>query len=275
MRLRTLLGGAITAMILIGAQGAGAQELRGQIEDVVRDYLAAHPDQIARLVADYLAKHPEALEATVAEVLKRRPATAGPVGVPSAGPRPSADFAAAIAANAPLLFSSPRQITLGNPDGDVTLVEFFDYSCGFCKRALTDMLTLLKDDPKLKIVLKEFPILGPGSLEAARVSIAVHIQDSGARYLGFHQALLGGSGPVTKERALAAAEAQGFDMARLARDIASDDVAGTLAENMKLAESIGVRGTPGYVIGSAVIPGAVGAAALQSQIATARGRTAN
>ena len=94
-------------------------------------------------------------------------------------------------------------MTLGNPQGDVTLVEFFDYSCGFCKRALSDMLALLKDDPKLKIVLKEFPILGPGSVEAARVAVAVRMQDPGGqKYLAFHQELLGAPGPATRDRAL-------------------------------------------------------------------------
>jgi protein-disulfide isomerase len=116
--------------------------------------------------------------------------------------------------------SSSHQVTLGNPNGDVTLVEFFDYNCGFCKRALSDMLTLLKQDPNLKVVLKELPILGPGSTEAARVAVAVRMQDpDGQKYLAFHQGLLGEPGPASKEKAHAAAQKLGLDMAQLESDM--------------------------------------------------------
>ena len=274
MKSAMLLSGAIAAFIVFGPQGAGAQDLRGQIEGVVRDYLASHPEQVGELVKEYFAKHPEALAAIVANGLKQHPAPlAGSAAVPSSGPRPKTEFAGLIASNATLLFSSPHQVTLGNPNGDVIVVEFFDYSCGFCKRALQDMLTLLKDDPKLKIVLKEFPILGPASSDAARVAIAARMQDAdGSKYLAFHQALLGGPGPASKEKARAVAEAQGFDMVRLDRDMASEEVAATLAETMRLADSLGIRGTPGYVVGDSIIPGAIGVDALEAQIAAARRR---
>ena len=109
---------------------------------------------------------------------------------------------------------------LGNPQGDVTFVEFFDYNCGYCKRAMTDMLDLMKNDPKLKVVLKEFPVLGPGSVEAAQVAVAVRMQDkTGKKYLEFHQKLLGGRGQADKARALAAAKEVGLDMARLEKDM--------------------------------------------------------
>jgi protein-disulfide isomerase len=157
----------------------------------------------------------------------------------------------------------------------VTLVEFFDYSCGYCKRALPDMLTLLKDDPELRIVLKEFPILGPGSTDAARVAIAVRMQDpDGKRYLAFHQTLLGEPGPATKEKALAAALDGNFDLARIEQDMASDEVGATLGEDMKLAAALSVSGTPAYVIGKGVVVGVVGVAALKERIAQARAESA-
>ena len=135
---------------------------------------------------------------------------------------------AAIKENAEALFNSPRQVVVGNPQGDVTFVEFFDYNCGYCKRAMTDMIDLMKDDPKLKVVLKEFPVLGPGSVEAARVAVAVRMQDkTGKKYLDFHQKLLGGRGQADKARALAVAKEVGLDMARLERDMASDEVKAT------------------------------------------------
>ncbi len=133
------------------------------------------------------------------------------------------------------------------------------------------MLTLLKSDPKLKIVLKEFPILGPGSADAARVAVAVRMQDpNGEKYLAFHQALLGGPGPASKEKALAAAKDQGLDMGRLERDMASDEVTATLSEDMTLAGAIGIRGTPSYVIGKTLVVGAIGVPALEGDIAAAR-----
>ena len=105
------------------------------------------------------------------------------------------------------------------------MVEFFDYNCGFCKRAMTDMLDLMKNDGKLKVVLKEFPVLGEGSVEAAHVAVAVRMQDkTGKKYIDFHQKLLGGRGPADKARALAAAKEAGFDMARIEKDMQSDEV---------------------------------------------------
>ncbi len=198
-------------------------------------------------------------------------ANAGATVAPQAPAKTPDERSAAVASNAGQLFSSPHQVTLGDPDGKVTLVEFFDYNCGYCKRALPDMLTLLKDDPKLKVVLKEFPILGPGSVEAARVAIAVRMQDPGGqKYLAFHQDLLGSPGPASKDKALAAAKDQGFDMARLQQDMASDEVSATLAEDMKLAGALGITGTPGYVVGNKVVIGAVGLDNLKDQIDSAR-----
>src|SRR6202040_324939 len=149
------------------------------------------------------------------------------------------------------LFYSPRQVTIGNHQGDVTLVEFFDYNCGYCKRAMTDMLEIMKEDPKLRVVLKEFPVLGPGSVEAAQVAVAVRMQDKGGKkYLEFHQKLLGGRGQADKARALAVAKEIGLDMGRLEKDLKSDEVTASIAESMKLAEALGLNGTPSYVIGS-------------------------
>jgi len=245
------------------AAPAEAQSLRDDMDGVVHDYLKSHPDEVGQIVKDYMMQHPEMLRDVLSALLKKRTAAAPSAATP--------DMRAAIKANATQLLSSPHQVVLGNPNGDVTLVEFFDYSCGFCKRALADTLTLLKDDPKLRIVLKEFPILGPGSLEAARVAVAVRMQDpGGAKYLDFHQRLLGQPGGADQARALAAAAAAGLDMARLRKDMDSVEVNQTLQEGRTLANDVGIHGTPGYVIGGAVIPGAIGAAALKGRIATAR-----
>ena len=156
---------------------------------------------------------------------------------------------------------------LGNPDGKVTMVEFFDYNCAYCKRALPDMMSLLKSDPDLKFVLKEFPVLGPGSVEAAHVAVAARMQDpSGKKYIEFHQKLLGGRGPADKARALAVAKDVGFDVARIEKDMNSDEVKDTIDEDMKLADELGVSGTPSYVVGDQVVVGAVGLDELREKI---------
>jgi protein-disulfide isomerase len=272
LRTATLFSVVIAGLISLMPLASSAQDLRGEIEAIVKDYLAAHPEEVGQIAKDYFVKHPEAVGQILAELLKHRPAATANTG---ANVPPNTDAAAersaAVARNAEQLFSSPHQINLGNPNGDVTLVEFFDYSCGFCKRALPDMLSLLKDDSKLKIVLKEFPILGPGSVDAARVAIAVRMQDPGGdKYLAFHQSLFGGAGPASKQRALAAAQEQGLDMTRLESDMASDEVGATLSEDMKLASALGITGTPSYIIGEDVIIGAVGVAGLQQRIGAIR-----
>jgi protein-disulfide isomerase len=174
---------------------------------------------------------------------------------------------AAVVDNKAALFSSPHQVVLGNPQGNVTMVEFFDYNCGFCKRAMTDMLDLLKTNPNLKFVLKEFPVLGEGSVEAAHVAVAARMQDvTGKKYIEFHQKLLGGRGAADKARALAVAKEVGFDMARIERDMGSDEVKKTIDENMKLADALGISGTPSYVVGEDVVVGAVGIDALREKL---------
>jgi protein-disulfide isomerase len=215
--------------------------------------------EIEKIIRDYLVTHPEVLQEAIAELDKRQAAA------------DTEKAKAAVSANAATLFDSPRQVVLGNPKGDVTLVEFFDYNCGFCKGALPALVDLMKDDGKLKVVLKEFPVLGPGSVEAAKVAVAVRMQDkSGKKYLDFHQKLLGGRGKADKARALAVAKEVGMDMARLDKDMASDEVRVSLEESLKLAETLGLNGTPSYVIGDDVVVGAVGMDALRGKIAMAR-----
>jgi protein-disulfide isomerase len=218
------------------AQGFSPEQ-RTEIEKIIRDYFIKHPEMIEEL--QQLAQ---------AEKIKR-----------------------AIAEHKNELFNSPRQVTLGNPDGDVTMVEFFDYNCGYCKRALDDMTTLIKSDPKLRVVLKEMPVLGQGSLEAAQVAAALTMQDkTGKRYLDFHQKLLGGRGQADKARALAVAKEVGADMQRLEKDMASAEIKLALQESMKLAEAFSIQGTPSYVIGDEVLVGAVGLPELKSKINAAR-----
>jgi len=244
-----LLASALLALALgVAPQVAPAQSF----SDVQRS-------DIEKIVREYIISHPEVLEEAMNELSKRQAAAE------------AEKHQATITKNAEVIFNSPRGVTIGNKDGDVTFVEFFDYNCGYCKRAMADMLDLMKADPKLKVVLKEFPVLSQGSVEAAQVAVAVRMQDpTGKKYLDFHQKLLGGRGAADKARALAAAKDAGLDMTKLEKDLASPEVKATLEENLKMAESLGMNGTPSYVIGKQVVIGAVGAEALREKISTAR-----
>ena len=246
---RTLaMAGAAGLALLVAAGPVSAQPFsdaqRKDIERIIREYLVSNPEVLQEAVAELEKRH------TAADAERRK---------------------GAVASNRETLLNSKHHVSLGNPKGDVTLIEFFDYNCGFCKRALGDMLELLKGDPNLRIVLKELPVLGPGSVEAAQVAVAVNMQDRGGKkYLEFHRKLLGGRGQADKARALAAAKEAGVDMARLEKDLASAEVASALEESTKLAEALGINGTPTYVIGESIIPGAIGLANLKQQVQEAR-----
>jgi protein-disulfide isomerase len=215
--------------------------------------------EIESIIREYLVQHPEVLQDAMAELERRQNAAQAEKGK------------MAVKQYSQALFYSPRQVVLGDPAGKVTFVEFFDYNCAYCKHAMNDMLTLLKDDPKLRVVLKEFPVLGPGSVEAAQVAVAVRMQDkTGKKYLQFHKELLGGRGVANRARALAVAKDVGMDMTQLQKDMQSPEVKATLEENFKLADALGLNGTPSYVIGDQVVVGAVGLPQLQQDINTAR-----
>ena len=245
--LRFLAPAALAAALLV-PQPAPAQSFsdqqKGEIQKIIREYLLANP---------------EVLEEVTAELSKRQAIAE------------AAKQASAVKKHSELLFNSPRGVFLGDRQGDVNFVEFFDYNCGFCKRAMLDMLELMKEDPKLRVVLKEFPVLGQSSIEAAQVAVAVRMQDpTGKKYLDFHQKLLNSRGQIDKAKAISAAKEAGLDMARLEKDIASPEVKATLEENFKMAEDIGLNGTPSYVIGKQIVIGAVGLENLREKISNAR-----
>ena len=241
---------ALMAVPLLSSNAAPASaqsfsgEQRGEIERIVKEYLLSHPELLQDVMAELEKRQ------TLAEAEKHR---------------------AAVKEHSATIFSSPRQVTLGHAQGDVTVVEFFDYNCGYCKRAMADMLDLLQNDAKLKFVLKEFPVLGEGSVQAAQVAAAARMQDKGGKkYLEFHQKLLGGRGTADKTRALAVAKEVGFDMARIEKDMTSDEVKAQLEESFKLAEALGLNGTPSYVVGNDVVVGAVGLNTLKEKVNSAR-----
>ena len=238
----TLLLGALTS----GVAGAA---------DALNDAQKASVEQIVR---DYLMKNPEVIQEAIAELERRQQETQRTAQ------------ATALREYGPALFNSPAGNVVGNPAGNVTLVEFFDYNCGYCKRALGDLQALTKADPNLRVVLKDFPVLGPESLAASKVALAAKQQLVGDKLFDYHSRLLNSRGTVTGERAMAVAKEMGLDMARIARDVDGPEVRTALAENAMLGEKLNLTGTPAYVIGDEIVSGAVGVEPLKGAIESVR-----
>jgi len=231
------------ASVGLGMAGAVAGEFspaqRDEIRAVIKDYLVHNPD-VLREAIDALTEHDKQVEAQARQNVVADPSSP--------------------------LFTSSLQENIGNPKGNATLVEFFDYNCHFCKGALPDLTRLLKEDPNLKLVLKDFPVLGPGSVEAANVASAVRNQLHGDKFWQFHTRLLGGHGPVGKAEALAVAKELGVDMDRLAKDMDAPDANRGILEAAHLADSLRINGTPSFVVGQEVVVGAVGYDELKAKI---------
>ncbi|WP_188409684.1 DsbA family protein [Agaricicola taiwanensis] len=215
---------------------------RTAVETIVREYMLANPELLRDMAGALQAKE-QAAQQERAKV--------------------------AMADLKPKIFSSPLQMELGNPEGDVTLVEFFDYNCGFCRQALSDLNTLIEQDPKLKVVLKEFPVLGEESVQAARVAIAVH-RSAPEKYAEFHRALLGSEGQANGEAALKIAEGLGLNAQDLIADADSAETEAYIRESHQLAQALGISGTPSYIVGEDILPGAIGVKALKQAVDNVR-----
>ena len=223
-----VLGAAAFATIERLVPSAGSE--RRRIERVVHDYVLAHPDII-----------PEAMDRL--------------------RDRQHADF---IAANRDAILKPVGSAWAGNPAGDVTLVEYFDYNCGYCRASLPAIAQLLKSDPKVRIVYREFPILAQSSVEAARMSLAAADQ---GKFQPFHDALYAG-GPVSSETIAAAARTAGVDTTRAAAFATRADT--EIAANEAVARALGLTGTPSWVIGDKVVSSLLPLAELQKAVAAAR-----
>ncbi len=215
---------------------------------------ASQKQELGGFIREYLVSHPEVLREAIEALDKRDKETA------------AQKLQQAVVQDAPAIYNSKFQADVGNPKGSTTLVEFFDYNCHFCKGALPDIARLMKEDPNLHVVLKDFPVLGPGSVEAARVASAARNQLPGDRFWDFHYKLLGLHGPVGKAEALGVAKEMGLDMDKLQKDMASADIETGLKQTMKVADDLQINGTPTFVLGDSVVVGAVGYDELKAKI---------
>ena len=197
--------------------------------------------RIERIVRDYLTKNPQILVEMATELDKRQ-------AVEEASQQTKA-----ISDNADAIFRSPLSHVAGNPNGDVSVVEFFDYNCPFCHRALPNVVKLINDDGKVRLVLKELPILSDDSVAAAKLALASNKQ---GKYFEMHQKLLSEPGKADKEKALRIAKDLGLDTDQLQKDAEDPDIQKALDEAKDLAQKLNLKGTPLFLIGDRVISGA-------------------
>jgi protein-disulfide isomerase len=212
-------------------------------------------DEFERRVHDYLLAHPE----VVSEAMHRLEAQQHQQEV--------ARGRAALKSHADQVFHDPADPVGGNPNGDATLVEFFDYNCPYCKQMAPVMAQAEESDRHLRIVYKEYPILGPGSVFAAKAALAANQQ---GKYVAFHRALYELRGPLDENKILEAAKAVGLDIDRLKLDMQAPDISARLGRNIELAQTLGITGTPGFAVGNRVFSGATDLKWLQEMIAEAR-----
>lgn len=246
LRMKSLLAGACVVLGLTAATPFAAYALddaqKKEFGEFIREYLISHPEVIQEAQAALEKKQAEEQAQASTQAVER---------------------------NRDAIFSAPDDVNLGNPKGDVTVVEFFDYNCGYCKQALPDMNALLEKDKNIRFVLKEFPILGPDSLAAHRVADAFR-KLKRDKYNDFHQALLGGHGRATEARAIEVATSLGVtedDIRAMMKKSPADD---SIREAYRVAQELGVSGTPSYVIGNEPVFGAIGIDELSAKVANVR-----
>jgi protein-disulfide isomerase len=215
------------------------------LEQTIHDYILAHPEVLVESLK--LAKQKQ--QERFAAVIKSR-----------------------IVAFRKDLLEDPSAPVLGNPKGDVTLVEFFDYRCPYCRQMEPWLQTLIKEDPGVRLVQKQFPILGPTSVYAAHVALAAMKQ---GKHTAFHDALMAKEGKIDErdiheDLILQAAESVGLDMDRMKADMKSPDVEAEIQRSVQIAKSLGLTGTPAFVVGKELLPGATDLETLKSMVDDAR-----
>jgi protein-disulfide isomerase len=241
-----LLTLALAALAVAAPRPAPAADFTADqkkaIEQIVRDYLTNHPDVLidALQAADDKLKGEAHDKAAKALVDRKKE-----------------------------VFDDPNSPIAGNPKGDVTLVEFFDYRCPYCKQVEPALEKLVAEDRQLKLVYKEFPVLGPESDVAAHVALAAKKQ---GKYDIFHRAMMAVPGRIDEAAIYKVAASVGLDIDRLKQDVKSADVAAQLKANAALGNELRIDGTPAFIIGDTIVPGAMSLDAMRQQIANARGK---
>ena len=237
----------ITAAAFLATAGATQAQAQSFDQEQTRD--------IEQIVREYLMQNPDVLIDALREYERRQQA------------EQQNQRLHALAGLDSFIESIPPEDIVGNPDGDVTIVEFFDYRCGFCHKMMEPILTAIEQDPDLRLVLVEFPILSEASRYAAQAALASREQ---GLYPEFHFALMEQRGQLNEERVMQIAQSVGLNVEQLRRDMQSPAVEETLNANFALAQQLGVNGTPAFVIGDSFVPGAIPLERLQALVEEAR-----
>jgi protein-disulfide isomerase len=232
---------ALVAAVVAGIVSAATLVVIWRVAPGMVDPAALGRKQIIDVVRDYLTKNPEILVEMTTELDKRQKQ------------EDATKQQEAISKNADAIFRSPHSFVVGNPNGNVTVVEFFDYNCGFCRRAMPDVVKLVNNDKQVRLVLKELPIFGEDSEAAARGALAAHKQ---GKYFEMHQKLFSEPGKANKEKVLRIANELGLDVPQLEKDMQDPSIQVSLDEARDLAQKLGLQGTPLYLVGDRVIAGA-------------------
>lgn len=245
---------AVTAVLAAGWFVVGADAQPGQdVPEMSTD--PAELDPFEQRVREYLLKNPEVIMEAL-QLLQERQRAAE-----------AENFKRTIAERSDEILNDPAAPVGGNSEGDVTLVEFFDYNCPYCRRVAPTVSDLEEADPDLRIVYKEFPILGPGSEFAARAALASGKQ---GKYVPFHNALMRADEQVTEDTVMEIARQVGLDTEQLKADMQDPEIEEAITRNLQLADALQITGTPSFVIGQQIVPGAVDLGTLQGLVARAR-----
>jgi protein-disulfide isomerase len=218
-------------------------------------FSAAQKDEVRKLVREYLAEHPEAVMEAINALQAKDEKAKTDKQVTTIKERKKD------------LFEQTDGTVLGNPKGNVTLVEFFDYNCGYCKAMFPALMDTVKADGNVKLVVKEFPILGQPSVTASKAALAARKQN---KYSEMHLALMNHKGALTDDGVIQIAKDAGLDVARLQKDMADPAIAAVLNKNHDLAQDLDIQGTPALIIGETLVPGAIDKARMAELIKTAR-----
>jgi protein-disulfide isomerase len=221
------------------------------------DFTPDQKKEIETIVRDYLKTHPEVLVDAIQAAEDKIKADA------------KDKAAQALTAHRRDVFDDPQSPIAGNPKGDVTLVEFFDYRCPYCKQVEPALEKLIGDDRQLRFVFKEFPVLGPDSEVAARVALAAKKQ---GKYDAFHRAMMTTPGRIDEATIYKVAGSVGLDVDKVKQDMRSPEIDKELKANLDLGKALDLDGTPSFIVGDTIIPGAISAGDLKQLIADARGK---
>lgn len=263
-------GGLVTSLVSRPATSLTEQDVRSIAESVVAESISSNSNTTEA------ATDSASIDASVLNPMIESYLTANPRILERMSVALQAELTAektertrvALSAMSAQIYDDPDHVVLGNPEGDVTLVELYDYNCGYCRKSVPDIATLLAEDKNLRIIFKEFPILSQDSMDAARIAVAVSRTD--ADYWQFHTELFSGRGKATAESALDVAKGMGLNPVELQLDAQTQEVADIIQKSYAIAEALDITGTPAYILGDEIIAGAVGVDALRLRIANVR-----